>query len=1700
MSDTESDAKALRILEHLGQYPRNRRTARIADLCGGNLDLETKVRALLEHLERVEDQGFLSRALEPEPTDVGEEEPDLSGRQIGPYTFQHCLGLGGMGRVYLARDTRLQRLVAIKVLRWNLGAAARERLKREARTLALLNHANICAIYGVERVEGRDLLVMEYIEGTTLVGFRQQERSLAEKLLVAHQIAQGLGYAHQRNIIHRDIKPENILLDAQHQAKLVDFGIALVQAQEEAPATEPNAGIPPGGIRETRAGWVRGTPAYMSPEQSRGEALTPASDMYAFGLVLGELFGIQEVMSLLERKKGVPSSAEQDFHLTVGLRTGGSDRMLKQLIGDLVNPDAQRRPTADQACSVLASVLDAPSRISRKRLRWLTGTLTLILLILLPFMVGNQREKTAILREKEQRLSAAEGHLAEIDGLQRAHEFKQAVTMAERFLPRFGPDLAVLAKDTQFQRERPRLFDQVEDVLGRGSTVRERCVRAWADHERSALQQDPATASPQNMERIEQAFMAFLPFVNEPFADEIPLADQAYWLERAYLAQNTPDKAAEWACRAYLAQPDALAAGSAFQLLAERALKQEDFEQAAIQFHLALSAFGDRLPETRPGLLRGLVMGLANLGSEAPTPYSPQVRAREMALRCLLRIAGPKGDLRSEIAAVLDEEQQPEWASWASAWLTVLRNTVSPVAAPGEPNPQFTYPIDSDRDGASDLVRMTSAAIPADELVMVRFVQPAKPGLDQAQVKIAMRRNLAPMIAAHWPEMAAQKHHLEGPWQMSDSPADGNLLFTLRPTNTAGQLILFGLADWQSEEPWFSCSFPVGNMRPHALASGDLDGDGLGDLALGLGWPHRQAYLLFQRPEGGFESRPLWDSSGQAGVPISDPDALLIDDLDGDGRNELLITRGLWHQFSLDVLQVDGTRTLTTRAQIPAGVVYRLAPLRLGSERLLALSSGTQSYQGMVYRFQARHGPMNPLGLSLLRWNGSELQNVASRPRQAILGGELSFDLCLNPHNLPLVLWELEGRKNFVRGTSSRIQNFHFLRQSESGIELTRTLSVHDPQTGHLFISQAVPAGYFGSGASVYRHLSDADLERLPEDLALIPQVTQGLPLPIAQAQFFQSFGLHRAALDLAERWLSQEKEPLGATAMEAIRLEAAARIMGNTALLEHLCHLRPDPGLASSFLQAAEDWAFQNGRYAEIASLLARWGQDPKLPGLVRKRLNKAAWQWSELASKLDPLAVDWQGRRIDFLNGVRDMADALLQNEPGSMLIVEPQGKEEAITLVGPFREIPTAIASKEREYSPAKPFSGIPLRLGAHSFRLRIEFSLQHFPNWSGVMLGVFNPESVSGGPRPEPVLWLNCGGGGFANYIQAVPTSLNLDGWVGKRLTFQLDYLEPWRKIIYRVFDESASPLVYCEQETTQTLGDWVILGFQGGLYGHPCELTVHRMQMWGEATPIQPDDPAFLTRFSDPDLLHETSRAASLRLTDQWALAARCYERVEKRVRENIDIGGISGGQSWPWNAFANRFQFEGVACRVQLGQPMDQILQDQLAGGLESEWTQWLVEQRPTRADLRLWVVLGRALAVQRFGSDDPAAILARNEEWPEMPRLSRAVLCSYLAQNLPRSEEAYFMALQSCFYPDDYSLDGRFLEVSMRLPLDARQRDWTRSHRAWVLARSQRREEAIALYEEGAPEHEPGFHNYVKALQEQFQKNQLFNRPSLHP
>src|SRR5580704_11128238 len=314
-----------------------------------------------------------------------------SGTKLGPYEIQSPLGAGGMGEVYRARDARLNRDVAVKILPASFSADP-DRLQRfalECRAAAALNHPNILSIFDIGSgdigdVQGAPYVVSELLEGETLRD-RLREGPLPSRKAIdyARQIASGLAAAHDKGIVHRDLKPENLFITNDGRAKILDFGLAkLTRPEDDASGDAPTQQI------ATDAGTVMGTVGYMAPEQVRGKPADPRSDIFAFGAILYEMLSGKrafrgesavEVMSAI-LKEDPPDLTETNRNVSPAL-----ERIVRHCLEK--NPAERFQSARDVAFNLDAlSDITLTSRagvkaIPEPRRRWLWPVLGAILVL-----------------------------------------------------------------------------------------------------------------------------------------------------------------------------------------------------------------------------------------------------------------------------------------------------------------------------------------------------------------------------------------------------------------------------------------------------------------------------------------------------------------------------------------------------------------------------------------------------------------------------------------------------------------------------------------------------------------------------------------------------------------------------------------------------------------------------------------------------------------------------------------------------------------------------------------------------------------------------------------------------------------------------------------------------------------------------------------------------------------------------------------------------------------------------------------------------------------------------------------------------------------------------------------------------------------------------------------------------------------------
>ncbi len=307
--------------------------------------------------------SFLREAARVPKLTPATDEPDRSGTTLSHFELVERIGAGGMGVVYAARDVRLGRTVAIKLLAADaVDDADRDGVLREARAAASVNHPNVAAVYDIGEDAGRRFIAMEFVEGRTLRELLRERETFdpEQAARVVAQVARGLGRAHQAGVIHRDIKPENVKITNDGTAKVLDFGLARPSAADPSRAS--------GSIEESILhGRIAGTPGYMSPEQTDGGAIAPSSDVFSLGVVLYELLTGTNPF----RGGGLTEILERTRTETVPRASSSSARSwpeLDRVIERCLEKDPLRRPaTGDELANAVESAL--AKRAARRRRR-----------------------------------------------------------------------------------------------------------------------------------------------------------------------------------------------------------------------------------------------------------------------------------------------------------------------------------------------------------------------------------------------------------------------------------------------------------------------------------------------------------------------------------------------------------------------------------------------------------------------------------------------------------------------------------------------------------------------------------------------------------------------------------------------------------------------------------------------------------------------------------------------------------------------------------------------------------------------------------------------------------------------------------------------------------------------------------------------------------------------------------------------------------------------------------------------------------------------------------------------------------------------------------------------------------------------------------------------------------------------------------
>ena len=451
------EALVERLVGETRNLPRGQRAAYLDKTCGALPEVRQKVESLLDVADR---SGHISQADGAPIPDLQKTgfpgSPSGSLARLGRYVILEQLGAGGMGVVYRARDERLERIVAIKVLNAGLltSEAARSHFRREALALARVNHSNIATAYDVGEQDGIDYIVMEWVQGRSLRD-RMLEGPLEpeEAIRIAQQIAEALQEAHGQGVIHRDLKPANVMITPRGQVKVLDFGLAKLLADTDVTQSLLNGPV--------------GTPHYMSPEQALGKTVDVRTDLWSLGVVFYETltgrlpFGGDSAVSVLR------AIVSDQFKPVRKLRPDipvGAERIVDKA---LEKNQYQRYATAEEIgrdASALLQRMSAPvkEQASGHFLRILSAALILVLL-------AGAAAGWWLYRRASERRWAREEAIPQIDSLIEAHRPLAAFQVLEKA----EKDLPGDAHLKRIQDENSQLVDLTSDPPGAEVTIQD---------------------------------------------------------------------------------------------------------------------------------------------------------------------------------------------------------------------------------------------------------------------------------------------------------------------------------------------------------------------------------------------------------------------------------------------------------------------------------------------------------------------------------------------------------------------------------------------------------------------------------------------------------------------------------------------------------------------------------------------------------------------------------------------------------------------------------------------------------------------------------------------------------------------------------------------------------------------------------------------------------------------------------------------------------------------------------------------------------------------------------------------------------------------------------------------------------------------------------------------------------------------------
>ncbi|MDP7033558.1 MAG: protein kinase [Planctomycetota bacterium] len=1365
------------------------------------------------------------------------------------YEVLGVLGRGGIGRVYLALDRQMRREVAIKSLIHPDQEVIRVRFLEEAQITSQLEHPNIVPVHEMARNDkGEPFLVMKRIRGQslqkTLDLCEQQGRTrggmLQQLLDVFAKVCDGISYAHSRGVVHRDLKPDNIMVGQFGEVLLLDWGLARIQGTVDVgTSTETvESDRQEMGLHATRDGAIQGTPAFMSPEQIRGDPVDARSDIYSLGAILYTILTLKKpyegntAREVLDRARTQllipPSQRNPVASIPRELEAIVLKSMFRDPEGRYQSVEALRRDlNAYREGRVIEAVRYTPLDVMRKWIQRnqvaVAGMVATILVALLGYggTVWTRKRATEEVKNREririeEQLDQISSRLAVFEEERKAcsgriHEgsYSEAIESIESLLQKHRGPVEEIVENDRLRKYRFSRWQDARRFADSLISLRADAIYQWVDRELEVTDRLSSESDPNLADRLEDSFERFLAYQKEGGKLK-DLSVSIFALRRLRIAmeRGEDDVARRWAARALVAQPRSLSTQSALWMLGKNAYEKGKHEEAVGQLHLAISLSDGR---TRGELFLLLARSLASLGDQAVTPFAPEVSAREMALRCLLQVVGSDGRWNTDYSAPESVQRL------AVDWFEILRRITMSEKFQGE----FLGIHRSGREGFLLWKKKSST------IRLVHRDPPKRPGMEPSTLVVSKEFDLTPWVRSFGEDARLLRVSGVGPGGKASGVSF--LLDVSIPSKKMFHLI--GIKDLESMEAVFRLSDREPLFRWPRRAFGDLDGDGRVDFVFST---KNSFQMLFQDP-GGRWSGPRRLPSARGGESGSWVRSLSVADLDGDGRTEVVVSRGEFNDYSVEVHQVNRNRDPVLKdVKVLGRTSVSLLPDRKG---FLVVTANHKLKEDWKF-FDEFQGARPQKGFGYFVWKyrkGRLIDHPGGHVRSS--GGFAGYGWTSGPFALgdgEVMLASHESK------TSCFLYNGKFLDSTA----IRRRITIPRVELRYVQGVGLVAESRY------YRTLDSADLDVLRERSIPLASMDQEDEL-LFIVRYLMGANLAREAVEVLRR-PEQEGKVLGVQALRL--LLQALRASGLPDALENRIEsIQPDLRFSSTIHLCLERLGRHHRRYDFVAKTYRTWGASLALPGVTRRLFRAQADLWGRVSKELGTSVFDLRGTQVVAGDFRGEAEDLLVTNRPG-LVWINRSGDQENLV----FRSVP--LETQVLEVSPQTSrvvknphfsMAGFGFRYERGSFRIVQDVKCSGIFWAGGQGFSVFPLQSEEGGkgrtlPPKSRLGWtVHCRGGNEVNRVVISPGEVQVDSYLNRSLRIEMEYLAPFRQYRFVIADRVTGDVLYHRvsgKEAPLQPGSYLLaFGLRKSGQWHPARIELERMVVLGQGKLVSERD-------------------------------------------------------------------------------------------------------------------------------------------------------------------------------------------------------------------------------------------------------------------